>query len=171
MRRVWQIGLMLAAVFAQASALSLVGQNRVTPNFLLVYLVVASLFWDYSSLVWLALGGGFILDLYSGNDFGINMAFYVLLVIIIKIILSLGESPARNTYALIVIGFGTVFYSIVMSLGLIGTPNQSLDLYSLKFLGIEVLYNVVLAFVAFGVIYTITGRNKTSHTYKLGKLK
>ena len=162
---------MFTAVFAQIAMTHLSSSQNAGPNFLLVFLVVASLFLDYSILIWLALCGGFILDLYSGNDFGLNMAFYVLLVIAIKAILSLSESPARNSYVIIVVAFATVFYSILMSLGLIGVGGIGLNLTLFKPVIAEMLYNVVLAFISLGVIYSFTGRDKTSKTYKLGKLK
>lgn len=171
MRNLTRIVLMLAAVFAQIATTGMGKQLGAGPNYLLVYLVVASLFFDFSSLIWLALGGGFILDLYSGSDFGINMAFYVLLVIAIKAVLSLSESPARNSYVIIVVIFGTIFYSILMSLSLINIIGQSFSPLIFKQLGLELLYNTLLAFLALGVIYSFAGRDKTAKTYKLGKLK
>lgn len=171
MKRLGVILLMAAAVFSQIAMTHLSSSQSAGPNFLLVFLVVASLFLDYSTLIWLALGGGFILDIYSGNDFGLNMAFYVLLVIAIKAILSLSESPARNSYVIIVVAFATIFYSLLMSLGLIGVGGISINILSLKPIMVEMLYNVILAFIALGIVYSIIGRDKTSKTYKLGKLK
>ncbi len=171
MRRFGLILLMLASVFAQIATSSIGISKNAGPNFLLVFLVVASLFVNYSTLVWLALGGGFLLDLYSGNDFGLNMAFYVLLVIAIKVILSMSESPARNSYVIIVIIFGTIFYSILMSLGLIGIVGLHLSPLPLQRLATEMLYNTILALLSLGVVYSFMGRDKTSKTYKLGKLK
>ncbi len=163
--------LMLATVFSQIAMTHVSSSHNAGPNFFLVFLVVASLFLDYSVLIWLALIGGFILDLYSGNDFGLNMAFYILLVIAIKAILSLSESPTRNSYVIIVIAFATVFYNIIMSLGLVGLGGTSLKMVFLKPIAIEILYNVTLAIIALGVVYSFSSRDKTSKVYKLGKLK
>lgn len=63
----------------------------VTANVVLAFLIVSCLFISTDQIIWLGLAGGLVFDFYSSADFGFNMGFYILVVILSKFILKIGE--------------------------------------------------------------------------------
>mgnify|MGYP003332380942 CR=1 FL=1 len=63
----------------------------VTANVVLAFLIVSCLFIPTEQIIWLGLFGGLVFDFYTSADFGFNMGFYILVIIISKFILKLGD--------------------------------------------------------------------------------
>ena len=122
-------------------------------NLLLAYFVAASVFFDYNLLIWLALLGGLMLDLYGApTSFGLNIGFLLLLVIISKLIIRLETQSQRLWYCfLLSLGFSLIFFVVDVGL-VVNTINQAAILPLIwKLLG-SMVYNglaTVLLFAAF----------------------
>lgn len=125
----------------------------VVPNFFLVYLVLMSIYVDATRLLWLALAGGLVLDLMGGPaQFGLNMAFYILTALVLKLVWQL---DARNlqatTLVLVTLGF-TVLYGLLAHMSLLGIG------YIAQWRGmswrivVEALWNCVIVALSVSVI-------------------
>ena len=64
----------------------------VTANIVLAFLVVSCLFIPLEQILWMGLVGGLVFDFYNNADFGFNMGFYILIVIVAKYIFKFGEN-------------------------------------------------------------------------------
>lgn len=119
----------------------------VVPNFFLVTVVLFSPFVDARRLLWLAFGGGLALDLLSTQQFGFNMAFFVLLVLILKSALNFSDRTTHLTAVVLSAALATVAYEALLHLGLAQSVaiNQWPALFSRT--SVQVLYNVVLVTV------------------------
>jgi cell shape-determining protein MreD len=64
----------------------------VTANVVLAFLVVACLFVPLEQILWLGLIGGLMFDFYNNADFGFSMGFYLLIILLAKLIFKFGEN-------------------------------------------------------------------------------
>jgi len=64
----------------------------VTANIVLAFLVVTCLFIPLEQILWFGLIGGLMFDFYNNADFGFNMGFYILVIIVAKYLLKFGEN-------------------------------------------------------------------------------
>ncbi len=75
------IGLAIALVI-QLFVLQSWQTSGITPNVLLAFLVVSSIFVKSEQLLWLSLVAGVLSDFYSTSDFGLYLGFYLLVVLV-----------------------------------------------------------------------------------------
>jgi rod shape-determining protein MreD len=85
------IGLAVALI-VQLFVLQSWQTGGITPNVLLAYLVILSIFVKSEQLLWLSLVAGVLSDFYSTSDFGLYLGFYLLVAIIAKYLLIFGET-------------------------------------------------------------------------------
>ena len=122
-------------------------------NLLLGYFVAASVFFDYRLLIWLALIGGLVLDLYGpSTSFGLHMGFLLLLVIVSKLVIRLETQSQRLWYcALLSIGFSIIFF--ILNVGLVANIlSRAAILPLVEKLAVSIIYNglaTILFFVTF----------------------
>ena len=64
----------------------------VTANIVLAFLIVSCLFVPLEQVLWLGLIGGLMFDFYNNADFGFNMGFYILAIVVAKYLLKFGEN-------------------------------------------------------------------------------
>lgn len=64
----------------------------VTANVVLAFLVVACLFVPLEQILWLGLFGGLMFDFYNNADFGFSMGFYLLAILLAKLVFKFGEN-------------------------------------------------------------------------------
>lgn len=167
MKKIFIGFVVILSALAQISPLSLqiFGINA---NLLLVSLVVLIFVADFYELIWLGLIGGLILDLNSGIDFGINMSFYLILLIVIKLIIKKSEITSKLAYILIIILVATVGYNLV----LLSTAFKSITQLNIWTLSLQLLFeivlNILIAIVSYFFITFLLDKMSNSHT--LGKL-
>lgn len=91
----------------------------VTANIMIAFLVVACLFIDAERMLWLGLVAGLMFDFYSSADFGLNLGFYILLVVVCKYLLKFGESEHSWWRPALVAGIATSLYALMLALNAI----------------------------------------------------
>jgi len=134
-------------------------------NLLLAYFIAASAFFEYNMLIWLALIGGLMLDLYGPHsNFGLHMGFLLLVVIICKLIIRIETQSQRLWYCfLISIAFSGLFF--VVDLGLVvNVLGRATFLPLVWKLFLSIVYNglaTVLFFVAFEFAQNYRGAHKS----------
>lgn len=82
MKQYLLIAIMIGALILQVSFLPALRPFGVVPNLALIVVASAALTGPLVSAMILALGGGFILDLSSGSDFGLKTGLLALAVLI-----------------------------------------------------------------------------------------
>lgn len=118
-------------------------------NLLLISLVAFIFLADFYQLIWLSLVGGLILDLNTGLDFGLNMIFYVTLVIVIKLIIKKTDITAKLAYVLIITAVASFFYNLVI----ISTTYKDLANANFLNLSLVIISETVLNMFLAGLYY------------------
>jgi rod shape-determining protein MreD len=143
----------LAVLFLQ---LAWPAQNSiywVVPNFFLIYVILMSIYTDTVRLLWVAFAGGLILDLLAGQgQFGINMAFFILVALFLKLVWQLDRSNVQMASLLLVTSVLTVMYGLVLHASLL-TPDYIAQWQAMSVrLGSEVLFNCAVVALSLSVI-------------------
>lgn len=120
-------------------------------NLLLISLVAFIFLADFYQLLWLSLVGGLILDLNTGLDFGLNMIFYVTLVIVIKLIIKKTDITAKLAYVLIITAIASFFYNLVI----ISTTYKDLANANFLNLSLVIISETVLNMFLAGLSYIV----------------
>lgn len=89
------------------------------PNVLLALIVTACIFYSIENMLWTAFAGGLFMDIYGNGNFGINLGFYLLIVVICKYLLSLGERDYSWWKTTLVVGVAALLQAVVYSFSLI----------------------------------------------------
>lgn len=88
----------------------------VVPNLLAVLIILAGLKLRTSDTLWLAVLGGLFIDLSSGADFGLRMAFYSLLALLVAVLARLGlDFDNLGTLALMLLVATSIYNLAVVS--------------------------------------------------------
>lgn len=124
----------------------------VTPNFFLVFIVLASLYVDAKRLLWVALAGGLVLDLASIGQFGFNMAFYILLVLVLKLVWQLDQRNLQLPTLLLATAVFTLLYGVVAHTSLLGSQYYSVWPGMLTRIGAEIICNGLIVAIASSII-------------------
>lgn len=166
MKRAVAVLLVLAACFFQITLTAYASYMVPAANLTLVAIVLASCFLEGSDSLWLAFMAGAILDFFSLSEFGFNMAFLVIIALITKLLINIGRSSSRLSFAIIVVSLGTVFYNLLLIINLLLRDDIISYLLLSRQIAIEVILNMTVFLLAYGAISYITGR-KGAHTTKL----
>ncbi|MBW3537971.1 hypothetical protein KY386_00585 [Candidatus Parcubacteria bacterium] len=119
MRLAVLILVVLLSVWLQASFFGAMRPLGVVPNLLLVVVIYAGLVGTATESVAMALAGGMVLDLASGVDFGLRMAFYSLLALIIVMLKRAGANFDNVGLVLLSTVGGTLLYNAAVIVSLI----------------------------------------------------
>jgi rod shape-determining protein MreD len=144
MSAVKRLAQFLAVVLGAWLQVSWFGHVRplgVMPNVVLIVVVLFGLWSDATTALAAGLGGGFLLDLASGSDFGLRMAFYVVVALALIAGKQLGlhaESLVTSALAVII---GTLIYNLAV-LATLSVPLLSGVVVSR--VGAELVDNLVL---------------------------
>ena len=120
----------------------------VKPNLFLIYLVIAGFYVSKTESIWLGLVFGFAFDLIVGMKIGLNAVLYMFACFFVTL---LCENMIRRSNAVVVF-VCTVLWTVVFEgiAAVLSSANGML--YILKVLGIEAVYNGVLALVVYAVL-------------------
>ncbi len=141
MARAIRLGLLwLAMVALQVAQFGL----TIKPNYVLVAIIFLTATNSLGSLLGFSLSAGLVLDLFSGTNFGFNMAFYLLLPLLGKAVIRLDEVHLRRSAQFIVVVLATVTYNLLLALPYlrIGLLRPWLTVGS--HVGLEILYNCIV---------------------------
>ncbi len=87
------------------------------PNVVIVMIVVLATLLPLDSLLLPTVLAGLIADYYSGADFGLHIAYYLLTLLVSKLVVKLGEKdPSVVVTTLLAVGFN-VLYSFIRIIG------------------------------------------------------
>lgn len=109
------IGLVISLI-AQFFLLQPWQSEVIAGNFVLAFLVVASLYAKSEQELWLCLIAGFFSDLYSSVDFGFYLGLYLLVGILTKYILKFGEVEQSSWRPMLFIAVIAFVQSMVLSI-------------------------------------------------------
>lgn len=112
MKEVTRVLVVLVAVWLQISFFGAFHIFGVLPNVLLVLMIYAGLICRTSDAVMMGLLGGLLLDLASGNDFGLRMGFFVLTGLLIAVLKQAGTDFENTAMVLAATLAGTVLYDV-----------------------------------------------------------
>jgi rod shape-determining protein MreD len=124
MRLIKLIGGIVAVVLAAWLQTTWFGHVRplgVMPNVMLVVIVLFGLWSNASPTLAAAIGGGLLLDLASGSDFGLRTAFFAVVALAIVAGRQYGLHSESVLAGLAIVALGTVLYNVVV-LATIGAP-------------------------------------------------
>jgi|GEM_PF-1556981 len=85
-------------------------------NLVLALLVVACLFNSLEYMLWAAFGAGLFLDFYAHGNFGFNLGFYLLLIIVCKYLLGFGEREHSWWRPVAVVGVATFLQAVLYNI-------------------------------------------------------
>lgn len=112
------ISLMVLAVAAQISLLPTLRPLGVVPNLVLVMMVLVAVAMPTSEALIIAVVSGLILDLASGEHFGLWMGVMILITLVAGMLHRTGVELDRTWVALALVSGGTVCMSVAIWFGL-----------------------------------------------------
>lgn len=140
----------------------------ISANFLIAALVTLVFISDFYLLLWIGLFAGLILDLNTGIDFGLNMIFFVLLALVLKMIIKKGEISAKLVYIIIFTAISTVCYNLLLYATIFAKISNFNVLNLASNLLIEILLNVILAIIFYFMFgFAIDRLDKLGNTSNL----
>jgi rod shape-determining protein MreD len=139
--------LVLITVWLQLYFLGAIRPLGVLPNLLLVVLVYAGLAREATETVAVALGGGLLLDLASGADFGLRMAFYTVVALVVMVARQMGADFENLGLVLVATAIGAVLYNLVVLASLLAQHGSVGWRLALSRTGWELVCDLVLAVV------------------------
>lgn len=149
----WHWPLLIVAALLQVALAGVL--PYAAPNIVMVYLVFVSAQINYIPLLWLALTGGLILDLYgSSHTFGLNIGFCLLVVLVTKTMIRLEEQVSRLGFGLLLVSAYGVAYVLLAAATMARSASQIIGLALLYKIVAEIGYNGVIA----GLIYVAFDR-------------
>jgi rod shape-determining protein MreD len=104
----------VAAAWFQVSFFGHVRPLGVMPNLMLVVVVLFGLWSNATPALVAAIGGGLLLDLASGSDFGLRMAFYLVMALGVVASRQLGVQADSLITAAIAVLIGCLLYNMVV---------------------------------------------------------
>ncbi|HSH31761.1 MAG TPA: hypothetical protein VK963_03805 [Candidatus Saccharimonadales bacterium] len=138
----------LLSVWLQVSFLGAARPLGVLPNLLLVVVIYAGLAATATEAVAMALGGGILLDVVSGTDFGLRMGFYSLLALVIIMIKRAGANFDNIGLVLLSTIGGTVAYNAAVITGLmLAGASLPVSVGAVR-VGLETVINLILVLLA-----------------------
>jgi rod shape-determining protein MreD len=147
----------VAAVILQIAYFGHLRPIGVIPNLMLVLVIVSGLFSAATPTVATALFGGLLLDLASGSDFGLRMAFYLLAALVVIALRQFGVHPESLLNALILIVVLTAVFDLAI-VSSIGPPNAPVLLIITK----EAVVNAVIGLILLVGVALIQGRKRVT---------
>ncbi len=151
----------LAVVLAAWLQVSWFGHWRplgVMPNVMLITVVAFAAWSNATTALAAAIGGGFLLDLASGSDFGLHIAFYAVVVLAIVAGKQLGVQGDSLVTMLLAVVLGTVVYDALI-LSTLGMP---LSPVVFSRIGRELADNLALMILVLIVSVNLPRRTKTT---------
>lgn len=148
--------LVLSALAVLLLQLTWPAQNSiywVVPNFFLIYIILMSIYTDTVRLLWAAFAGGLVLDLLAGQgQFGLNMAFFIFVALLLKLVWQLDRSNVQMASLLLITSVLTVLYGLVLHASFLAPDYVAQWRLMLVRLGSEVLFNCVVVALSLSVI-------------------
>lgn len=136
----------------------------VTANLMIAFLVVSCLFIDAERMLWLGLVAGLMFDYYSSADFGLNLGFYILLIVVCKYLLKFGENEHSWWRPALMAGIATTVYGLMLAL------NSIFSSFAFSILG-QVVLSGILSAVAAGLWWLLLSNLfEASNRINLGRL-
>jgi rod shape-determining protein MreD len=161
------VGGVLAVAVAAWLQVSWFGHVRplgVIPNVMLLAVILFALWSDATPALVAAIGGGLLLDLASGSDFGLHMAFYVVMVLAIIAGRQLGLHATSLVTGVAATIFGTLLYNLVV-LATIKAPISPLVAGRV---GRELVVNLILLALLYVAAANIGGRSRVTAELGIG---
>lgn len=97
--------------------------SGMTGNLILSFIVVAALFASTEELLWLALFGGLLSDLYASSEFGFYVGAYLLVAVIAKYFLKFGEVEYSWWKPIVFLSIASFVQGMVASLPLLASSS------------------------------------------------
>lgn len=136
----------------------------VIPNCMLLIVILLALLSDATPALAAAIGGGLLLDLASGSDFGLNMAFYVVTALAIIAGRQLGLHATSAITGLAAAILGTILYNLVI----LATIKAPLSGVVLSRIGRELILNVLVLLLLYVVVANLRGRSRVTAELGIG---
>jgi len=136
----------------------------IIPNCVLLVVIMLALLSDASPALAAAIGGGLLLDLASGSDFGLNMAFYVVTALAIIAGRQLGLHATSIVTGVAAAILGTVLYNLVI----LATIKAPLSGVVACRIGRELLVNLILLLLLYVIVANLRGRSRVTAELGIG---
>lgn len=104
----------LAATWLQVAWFGHIRPLGVIPNVMLVVVILYGLWSDATPALAVAVGGGLLLDLASGSDFGLRMGFYVVTVLAVIAARQFGVHAEALLTGVVAAAIGTIIFDAVV---------------------------------------------------------
>ncbi|MBI2797903.1 hypothetical protein HYX70_01215 [Candidatus Saccharibacteria bacterium] len=115
MKTVFAVAVLIFAGLLQVTVGSNLG--NLWPNLSIILLVVLAVLLPLDSLLIPAILAGVLADYYSGSDFGLHMVYYLLVVLISKLVFKLGEKEPSVIVMILLAGGFSLLYGFIRVVG------------------------------------------------------
>jgi rod shape-determining protein MreD len=160
------VGLVLLAAWLQVSLFGHLRPLGIIPNCMLLTVIVFGLWSDATPALAAAVGGGLLLDLASGSNFGLNMAFYVVVALAIIAGRQLGLHATSLVTGIAITIIGTLLYNLVI----LATIKASVSGVVAGRVGRELVVNLVLLALLYVIRANIGSRSRVTAELGIGRL-
>ena len=109
----------------------------IVPNVTLGLLVMLSLYMNVEQLLWMGLFSGLFFDLYGKVDFGLYLGFYILVVLICKLVFKFGEVERSWWRPTVVVAISALVQYVLIGLPIdLGQSNWLFFERAISFVGL-----------------------------------
>ena len=136
----------------------------IIPNCMLLVVIVFALWSDATPALVAAIGGGLLLDLASGSDFGLNMAFYVVTALALIAGRQLGLHATSIVTGIVATILGTLLYNLVV----LATIQEPISSIVVSRVGRELALNLILLLLLYIVAANVRGRSRVTAELGIG---
>jgi rod shape-determining protein MreD len=157
--------LVAAAAWLQVSWFGHVRPLGIIPNCMLLVVIVYALWSDATPALAAAIGGGLLLDLASGSDFGLRMAFFVVTALTLVAGRQLGLHATSFVTGIVATIVGTLLYNLVV----LATIRASIGAVVISRVGRELVVNLILLALIYVVAANIRGRGRHASEPTIGR--
>jgi rod shape-determining protein MreD len=119
MKNVILAGLVILAAWIQVNFLGALRPLDVIPNILMVVIICAGLTRGPDETLLMALGGGLLIDFASGADFGLRMAYFSVLALIVLVLKQAGAEMENIGLVVLVAVVATLLYNAAVLANLV----------------------------------------------------
>lgn len=158
------IAAVAVAAWLQVSWFGHVRPLGIIPNVMLLAVILFSLWSDATPALAAAIGGGLLLDLASGSDFGLNMAFYVVMTLAIIAGRQLGLHATSLVTGVAATILGTLLYNLVV----LATIKAPISPLIASRVGRELAVNLILIALLYVAAANIGSRSRVTAELGIG---
>ncbi|MFH1461047.1 MAG: rod shape-determining protein MreD [Patescibacteria group bacterium] len=156
MKSILIIASLLLAVMLQTTLAGFLTFQGAGPNLILVLVLILIIARDFKKFWWVVVLGGFFLDLLTGLPFGLVSLSLIATAYLVDWFKSNVFSSVKFWIAAVLITLGSLVYQLLLFI--LARAFRTTGLFDFKYLLIEIVYNLLVAFIFYAGLKKVFGK-------------